>query len=164
VEIGKHWETIQRVFEQSLESSLHYAVATVNNDGSPRVTPIGALFLRQDRTGFFFDVFSVNMSKNLDDNPQVCVLAVNSHTSYWRRSFISGKCEDPPSVRLMGIAGKKREATAKEVTLWKNHVAFARGMKGYELLWGDMRFVRDLYFESFEPVNMGEMTKDLWQG
>jgi hypothetical protein len=64
----------------------------------------------------------------------------------------------------MGIAGKKREAAAKEVTLWKNHVVFARGMKGYELLWGDMRFVRDLYFESFEPVNMGEMTKDLWQG
>jgi len=163
VQIGKHWDTIQRVFNQSLGSSLHYAVATLNTDGSPHVTPIGALFLRDDRTGFFFDVFSVNMSKNLDDNPQICVLAVNSHVSYWRDAFISGRCEDPPSVRLVGIAGKRREATPEEVTLWENHVAFARGMKGYELLWGDMRFVRDLYFDSFEPVNMGEMTKGLWQ-
>jgi len=66
-------------------------------------------------------------------------------------------------VRLIGSVGKRREATEEEVAIWENHVEFARGMKGYELLWGNMRFVRDIYFDSFEPVNMGEMTQDHWK-
>ena len=66
MEIGKHWKTIQMVFQQSLSSSLHYALASVNEDGSPHLTPIGALFLRENKTGFYFDVFSVKMSNNLD--------------------------------------------------------------------------------------------------
>ena len=45
MEIGKHWKTIQTLFEHS-RSSLHYAVATVNADGFPHITPIGLLFLR----------------------------------------------------------------------------------------------------------------------
>ncbi|MCG6879992.1 MAG: pyridoxamine 5'-phosphate oxidase family protein [Deltaproteobacteria bacterium] len=162
MEIGKHWEMIQKVFRQSLNSSLHYALASVNDDCSPHLTPIGALFLREDKTGFYFDVFSVNMSKNLDKNQRVCVLAVNSHRSYWRECFITGRCEIPPSVRLLGSVGARRKATAEETAMWENHVAFARGMKGYELLWGNMRFVRDIYFDFFEPVNMGEMTEGLW--
>ena len=153
---------IQKVFRQSLNSSLHYALASVNDDCSPHLTPIGALFLREDKTGFYFDVYSVTMSDNLDKNQRVCVLAVNSDRSYWGKSFITGKCETPPSVRLMGSVGEKREATAEEVAQWENHVAFARGMRGYELLWGNMQFVRDIYFDSFEPVNMGEMTEGLW--
>jgi len=164
MEIGKQWKTIQMVFQQSLSSSLHYALASVNEDGSPHLTPIGALFLRENKTGFYFDVFSVKMSNNLDKDQRVCVLAVNSHTSYWRKSFITGRCEAPPSVRLLGTVGKKREATEEEVAMWEKHTEFARGMKGYELLWGNMRFVRDIYFDSFEPVNMGEMTQDLWKG
>jgi len=123
MKIGKQWKTIQMVFQQSLSSSLHYALASVNEDGSPHLTPIGALFLRENKTGFYFDVFSVKMSNNLDRDQRVCVLAVK----------------------------------------WEKHTEFARGMKGYELLWGNMRFVRDIYFDSFEPVNMGEMTQDLWK-
>jgi hypothetical protein len=163
MEIGNHWETIQMVFQQSLKSSLHYAIATVNTDGSPHVTPIGALFLRENKTGFFFDLFSVNMSSNLERDQRVSVLAVNSDVSYWQESFLIGRCETPPAVRLMGTVGSKREATEEEVTMWRKHVEFARGMKGYDLLWGDMRFVRDIDFDAFEPVRMGKMTQALWK-
>ena len=163
MEIGNHWETIQMVFQQSLLSSLHYAIATVNPDGSPHVTPIGALFLRENQSGFFFDLFSVNMSGNLERDPRVSILAVNSDVSYWQASFLIGKCETPPGVRLLGTVGNKREATGEEVAMWRKHTEFARGMKGYDLLWGDMRFVRDIYFDAFEPVDMGEMTRDLWK-
>jgi uncharacterized protein len=163
MEIGKQWETVQLVFQEALNSSLHYALASVNEDGSPHLTPIGALFLRENRTGFFFDVFSVEMSSNFDRDPRVCVLAVNSHKPYWLKSFITGRCDTPPSVRLTGTVGKKREATDEEVAMWRKHTEFARGMKGYELLWGNMQFVRDIYFDSFKPVNMGEMTKGLWK-
>jgi len=163
MEIGKHWETIQMVFQESRGSSTHYAVATVNADGSPHVTPIASLFLRDDKTGFYLDEFPVNMSRNLELNPRVCIMAVNSDLKFSIKSFLAGKYEAPPAVRLMGSVGKKREGTAKEIAMWQNHVKLARGTKGYDVMWKNMRMVRDIYFDSFEPVLMGEMTQDLWK-
>ena len=163
MEIGKHWETIQMVFQASLGSSMHYAVATVNEVGSPHVTLIGALFLRENRTGFYFDEFPVNMSRNLERNPRVCILAANSNPTFWQKSLLAGKFETPPAVRLMGSVGKKREGTKEEIAMWQDHVKLARGTKGYDLMWKNMQMVRDIYFDSFEPVLMGEMTQDLWK-
>jgi len=163
MEIDKYWETIQMAFQSSLGSSMHYAVATVNEDGSPHVTPIGALFLRENRTGFYFDEFPVNMSKNLERNPRVCILAVNSNPTFWQKSLLAGKFETPPAVRLLGSVGKKREGTKEEIAMWQNHVKLAQGTKGYDLMWKNMRMARDIYFDSFEPVLMGEMTQVLWQ-
>lgn len=162
MKIGHHWKTIRAIFQETLASSLHYAIATVNEDGSPHVTPIGALFLREDRTGFYFDVFTSNMSANLERDPRVCILAVNSSVPFWQKSMSAGRCEIPPSVRLTGRVGEKRKATEGELALWREHVAFARGMRGYDMLWKDMNRVRDITFDGFEPVHMGEMTKDLW--
>ena len=162
MEIGRHWKTIKMVFKESLNSSLHYAVATVNEDGSPHVTPIGALFLRDDTTGFYFDKFPVTMPRNLEQNRRICILAVNSNPSFWQKSLVAGKFDIPPAVRLMGFAGEKREATEEEIAKWQNHVQLARGTKGYDIMWKDMRMVRDIYFDSFEPVSCGEMTQDLW--
>jgi hypothetical protein len=163
MEIGKHWKTIQMIFQESRGSSMHYAVATVNEDGSPHVTPMGALFLLGNKTGFCFDEFPVNMSRNLERNPRVCILAVNSNPTFWQKSLLAGKFETPPAVRLMGSVGKKREATEEEIAMWQNHVKLARGTKGHELIWKNMRRVREIYFDSFEPVLLGEMTQDLWK-
>ena len=162
MEIGKHWKTIQMVFEQS-RSSMHCAVATVNADGSPHVTPIASLFLRKDKTGFYFDEFPVHMSRNLERDPRVCILAVNSNPQFWQKSLVAGKFETPPAVRLMGSVGKKREGTEEEIAMWQNHVKLARGTKGHDILWKNMRMVRDIQFDSFEPVSGGEMTQDLWK-
>ena len=63
MEIGQHWKTIQAIFQECRGSSTHFAVATVSKDGSPQVTPIGALFLRDDQTGFYFDEFTVTTVK-----------------------------------------------------------------------------------------------------
>src|SRR4030042_2719959 len=162
MEIGKHWETIQMVFQESRGSSTHYAIATVNADGAPHVTPIASLFLRKDKTGFYFDEFPVHMSRNLERDPRVCILAVNSDLKFSIKSFLAGKYAAPPAVRLMGSVGKKREGTAEEIAMWQNHVKLARGTKGYDVMWKNMRMVRDIYFDSFKPVLMGEMTQDLW--
>jgi len=51
MEIGKHWEMIRAIFEENRNSCKHFAVASVGEDGMPHVAPIGALFLREDRTG-----------------------------------------------------------------------------------------------------------------
>ncbi len=163
MEIGKHWETIQTLFRECHSSSTHYAVATVDEDGAPRVTPIGALFLCGDKAGFYFDEFSVMMSKNLERNPRVCILAVNSNASFWQKSLLAGRFETPPGVRLTGSVGKKRKATEGEIGMWQNHVRMARGTTGHDLMWKNMRTVRDIYFDSFEPVSCGEMTQNLWK-
>ena len=163
MEIGKHWKTIQMLFQESRGSSTHYAIATVNEDGSPHVTPIASLFLREDKAGFYFDEFPVHMSRNLERDPRVCILAVNSNPQFWQKSLVAGKFETPPAVRPMGSVGKKREGTAEEIAMWHNHVKLARGTKGHDILWKNMRMVRDIQFDSFEPVLMGEMTQDLWK-
>ena len=55
MDIGDSWAKIRALFRNALGSCGHCALATVNEDGSPHVTPIGAIFLREDQTGFFFD-------------------------------------------------------------------------------------------------------------
>jgi hypothetical protein len=47
--------------------------------------------------------------------------------------------------------------------MWQDHVKAAKRTKGYALLWKNMRIVRDIYFDSYEPVRVGEMSKDLWK-
>ena len=163
MEIGRHWKTIQELFRESQKSSMHFAVATVNQDGTPHITPIGALFLREDKTGFYFDELPVNMSKNIERNPRICILAVNSNITFWQKSLFTGGFATPPAVRLMGSAGEKREGTEEEIAMWRDHVKLAKGTKGHDLMWKDMRMVRDIYFDSFEPVLAGKMTQNLWK-
>lgn len=99
MEIGRHWETIRAVFEEGYKSCVHFAVATVNEDGSPHVTPIGSLILREDRTGFYFEENPTRMPCNLDRNLRVCILAVNADKAFWGESLIEGKFATPPGRR-----------------------------------------------------------------
>lgn len=163
MEIGKHWKTIQTLFEEGYKSCLHFAVATVNEDGSPHVTPIGALILRDDQTGFYFEENPVRMPRNLMVNPRVCILALNADKLFWGNALINGEFSTPPAVRLSGIAGKLRQATTDEIALWQEKIALAKGTKGYQLLWHSFSHVRDIAFDAFEPVDVGAMTGELWK-
>lgn len=162
MEIGKHWKTILSIFNEAYKSCLHFAVATVNEDGSPYVTPIGALILRDNQTGFYFEENPVKMPRNLKTNPRVCILALNADKLFWGNALINGVFSTPPAVRLSGIAGELRMATPDEIILWQEKIAPFKGTKGYKLLWSHFYNVRDITFDSFEPVNVGEMTSQLW--
>lgn len=72
MEIGKHWETIKAIFEEGYKSCSHFAVATVNEDGSPYVTSIGALILREDQTNFYLEENPRRLPDNLKRNPRSC--------------------------------------------------------------------------------------------
>ena len=53
--LDEQWETAWALVNRSFRSPLHYAFASVNPDGTPHVTPIGSLLLREDEpTGFYF--------------------------------------------------------------------------------------------------------------
>ena len=149
MEIDNHWQTIRSIFKEAFKTSQHYALATINEDGTPHVTPIGSLILRKDKTGFFFEEFPAKMPENFSHNKRVCVLAINAGKLYWFKSLLSGRCAKPPGVRLMGTVGEKRKATETEIAAWHKRVRFAKGFKGYNFLWKNMAWVRDIHFYSF---------------
>jgi hypothetical protein len=157
--IDEHWADIKQLFRQSFRSSFHYAVASVNENGEPHVTPIGSLILGKPGHGLYFEEFPKQLPRNLQTNKQVCVLAVNSSRWFWIKSLLGGKFTSPPAVRLYGTVGEVRDATQKEVKLWQHRVKRVSFTKGHALMWAEMRMVRDIEFSRVEPVHMGEMTR-----
>jgi uncharacterized protein len=157
------WESIRNLFNDAFNSCFHYAFATVNEDGSPHVTPIGSLILRNNRTGFYFDEYVKNMTRNFDHSKRVCVMAVNSNKWFGWKSFFLGRFVSPPAVRLIGTVGERREATQEELKLFQERISKYKLFKGYDLLWSKLRYVRDVHFDSFEPAHAGVMTRGLWK-
>jgi len=155
------WNLIRPIFDNAFKSCMHFSMATVNADDSPHITPIGSLILRETPTGFFFDEYCTKTDENITRNPRVCFLAVNADRSFWMKSLIRGKFSTAPAVRLMGTVGELREATPDEIAAWQNRVAFARLTKGYKIMWSRMHSVRDVQFDSFEPMSSGKMTSGL---
>ncbi len=109
-----HWPEIRRVVERAQRSSLHCALTTVAPDGSPHVTPVGTVFLRDDCTGWYYDAYTQALAHNLDANPQVCLMAVDAGRAFWLRSFLLGRFTSPPGLRLYGEVGPLRPATLQE--------------------------------------------------
>ncbi len=157
-----HWDEIRRVFGGAFASSLHFAVATVRPDGAPHVAPIGSVLLLEQGRGLYFERFTVRTSRHLELDGRVCVLAVNSSRWLWVRALVRGRFAAPPAVRLTGVAGARRPATDAELALWRRRVRRLRGTRGHALLWAEMRTVRELHFDAWEPVLLGAMTRGAW--
>jgi hypothetical protein len=162
MDIEKHWPDIKAVFQNAQLTCRHCAIATVNEDGSPHITPVGSLFLRDNCTGYYFEEYSQKMAINFKHNNRVCVLAINSGIRYWFKSILLGRFPSPPGVRLYGIVGQRRLGTKDEMESFQNRVRVARKFKGYKLIWKNMKHVREIHFKSFEPVHAAKMTQHLW--
>lgn len=80
------------------------AIASVDADGGPTITPIGAVFLRDDCTGFYFDQYAERLADNLDRDPRVCVMAVDSGSVFWLRWLLAGRFRRAIGVRRYGTA------------------------------------------------------------
>jgi hypothetical protein len=163
MDIDQHWSTIREVVNQALKSTHFCAVATVNPDGSPRISPIGSIILGEKGKAFYFEEFPKNMRQNLRQDQRICVLAVAGGFWFWLKSLFRGRFATPPGVRLIGRAGARRRATEEEVNRWQKRVRPFRRFKGYKLLWKDMRHVRDVTFDDFEPLRLGPMGRGLWE-
>jgi len=152
------WTELKRLAGRTFSTSLHFAIATVNADGTPHVTPIGSLMLTTPGEGFFFEVFADRLCANLDRGSPVSVLGVISSAPLWLRALISGRFGAPPAFRLTGTAGGRRASTPAERERWRRKVRFVRWLKGHDLLWGNLNTARDLHFHAFIPVRLGGMT------
>ncbi len=78
MDLRTHWDEIKRVVERGQKSAIHCAIASVDQDGCPNVTPVGTVFLRNNQTGFYFDQYTNALAKNLETNPNICLMAVNT--------------------------------------------------------------------------------------
>ena len=105
--------------------------------------------------GFYFDELSRRTTQNLDRNQKVCVLIVKSKMLFWFKTVVFGRFDHPPGIRLMGTVGKKREATEQELNAFKKPLSAFRFFKGYNPIWGFMKYGREINFHSFELVKCG---------
>jgi hypothetical protein len=164
MDIQENWGEIKKAFIQATKSSLLTAMATVNPDGSPHVVAIGSLTLREPCRGFYFEEFPSKTKRNLNRDPRVTVMAVNTGRFFWLTALLKGRFSSSPGLRISGRAGERRPATEEEKSIMVKRVRPVRGTRGYNILWRDMKTVRDIHFESFEPIHLGAMTRNLWKG
>jgi uncharacterized protein len=158
------WNCIRELFGEasritaSMGRSVPYcAMATVNENGSPRVTPISSLILGENKQGFYFEEFSTSMTQNLERDQRVCILVVNNSIPFWIKSLVFGRLAYPPAIRLSGTVGERREAYPLEIEAFRRPIARLKVFRGYKPLWGVMKHGREVYFDGFEPVNCGPM-------
>jgi len=161
IHLEKDWDKIRAHFRKSRSSNMHVAIASVDKDNVPTVTPIGSLFLNKDGTGFYFEKFATKLNSNSKENKNICLLAVNSNAWFWLKSLCKGKFTEYPAIKLYGQLGAKREATEKEAKAFERRVRYTRKLKGHQYLWKEMSQVREITFTKAEKINLGKMTREL---
>lgn len=161
IDIIKNWPQVKEHFRKCIKANMHVAIASVDENHIPTVTPIGSLFLNANQTGFYFEKFATKLNKNSKTNKSICILAVNTGKWFWIRSLFKGKFSAYPAVKLYGELGEKRDATSKEFRAFQRRVRSTKSLKGHQYLWKDMSQVREIKFTKAEKINLGTMTKEL---
>jgi hypothetical protein len=162
MDIHTNWPRIRTAFEAGVRSSRHCAIATIGPDGTPHVTPIGFAFARDDFTLYYFEEHPRRLPANLAHNPQVCILAVDRSTRLWGGFLMRGRFASPPGLRLIGVAGARRAASAEEREALRRRIGPLRQLPGAKLIWGHLEHVRDVRIERCEPVTYPGVTEHLW--
>jgi hypothetical protein len=155
------WNLVRRGVTDAFRSSLHCSVATLNEDGSPHLTPIGSVLLTEPGRGIYFEIYATQLARNLERDPRLEVMAVDSGKGFWLLALARGRFSRPPGFRFTGTAGPRRPASAEEQRRWRRMVRRARRLKGHDLLWGQLKHVRDLTFDAVAPVRIGALTRHL---
>ncbi len=160
--IQNNWDTLKKDFIGCQKSSQGLVqIASVDEKGIPNMTPIGSLFLGENKQAFFCNRFPQNLNQNLKTNNQICAIAMNGSNWFWLKSLFKGKFDNCPGIKLYGRISRKRKIEPEEKEKWERQVRTFRFLKGYDLLWKDMMYASDIHFESFEYLNAGKMTDKL---
>jgi len=153
----KYWKEAQNLVHRVPSLSI----GTTDKDGSPRVTPIGSLFLTEEGKGFYFEKLPQGLRENLDRDGRFFILAVRGGMLYWIKSLFAGKFSVFPALTMTGKAGPRRQCTPEERKCFESRFGKFKGTKGYDILWKDMQIVRELNFDKIEPSNLSSMTSGL---
>ncbi len=61
MDMKKNWLIIREIFR----GTFNMVIASINEDGSPHISPIGSIHLRNDCTGYYLERFPVRLPKIL---------------------------------------------------------------------------------------------------
>jgi hypothetical protein len=161
MDIQADWHLIQKIFDAGIKSSKHCAIASVDRHGAPHVTPIGFIFLRDDRTAFYFEQYTRALPDNFAHNKAVCLMVVNSGLRFWFQSLLVGKFSSHPGVRLHGEVGDARPARPAELATLQERIGGARSLKGSKLIWSGLQTVRDIRITGVSAVRYPRMMAHL---
>jgi hypothetical protein len=157
-QLARHWSAI-RALHRDADGAV---VASLNDDGSPHMTPIGSLVLRRDGTGYFIEAFARRLPHNIERDDRLSVLIADSRQSVFLAGLVRGRFRRPLAVRLIGRAGERRLLSPEELSRFRRAVRWLRWTRGYGRLWSDLRYAREIVFDGFEPVLAGGMTAGSW--
>ena len=157
----ENWPFVKQNYQNIMKKVRYCSIGTVCESGMPNTTPIGSLILTEKGRGFFFDIFPELLAKNIDNNPNICILLINTDVFFWLKSMFIGKFTQPAGFKLLGTAGPKRAATLEEITAFRSIIKPMKPFKGYHSLWSDLSFVREVELTSYFPINTGRMTQTL---
>lgn len=153
------WPDLKRFAGDVFRSSLHFSIASLNQDGTPHVSPIGSLLFLEPGKAIYFEILTQQLPMNLDAGSPVTILGVDSRRRLWLRALATGRFSTPPAIRMSGTAGPKREATPEEIRRFKRKLGPLKILKGYGMLWGGLRYVREINLTQIHPVNIGGTTR-----
>ncbi|OIQ20676.1 MAG: hypothetical protein BM556_01690 [Bacteriovorax sp. MedPE-SWde] len=142
-----------------IKNSLYCSISTITKDGLPHSSPIGSVYVENEKQGYFIEMFTkgfVNQSGN-----KACILAVNTSLLFWLKSLIFGQFKTPPGVRLLVTLGDRREISDIERNRFHKRVRPFRKLKGHKLMWSNANYVRPFSIDKVIPVSIGKMTKHL---
>jgi len=157
MDLKDNWQMIRSL----LNNSTNVVIASTNADGSPHVTPIGSLRLGEVGKGYFVEKFTRRLPENLDRDGRISIFATNLSTPGFFVGMLRGRFDRLPSLRLTGKVGPRRELTDSELDAFRKKVRIFRWTPGYALLWGQLKYARDVEITGVYPVYAGDMTKHL---
>lgn len=163
LDMHKDWRIIYSVFKRAQNAGLCHNFSTINEDGTPNITPIGSLVLNANKPGgYYFDVFNRTLSENVDRNPNVAILAVDSRKLFWLKSVFARKFKTPPAIRLVGKVSARRPALPEEVKRCLDEVKPLKRIGASKTLGKRLKHLRQVEFARVDVVNIGAMTNQRW--
>ncbi|SDL12253.1 Pyridoxamine 5'-phosphate oxidase [Maridesulfovibrio ferrireducens] len=147
------WDEVTALFGKV----QHVSIATVDADGTPRVSPIGSVLFSEEGCGYYFEKFPKSMRSNLDRDPRMSIMAVHPGIGFWVGALWRGRFKAQSAIRLVCEAGERRKATQEERNAWLTKVRPFRFFKGHDMLWKDMSDLREFKVIRVEPVELGTM-------
>lgn len=161
MDLHQDWDVIKTVFSEALSSNRHCTIGSVDANGNPHITPIGFVFLRDDKTLYYFEQYSKNLPLNFKTNRNVCVSLVNSGAKFWLSSLAKGRFASFPGMRFYGEVGDTRQAWPDELAGLRKRIGPLQYLKGGRLIWSGLETVREIRLTGVEPVRYPRMMEHL---
>jgi uncharacterized protein len=156
MDIKKDWDAI-RLFMNNKADKYYFASADA--EGTPHITPIGSIRLTAPGEGYYLEKYPSTLPAHLAANPKVCILAM--HLTKWAflKGMVRGRLTELPGLRLHATLGLRREATEEEIDNFLRRMSWLKPFKGYDLLWSQMRHVREVRVHGADALTIGPLTR-----